>query len=322
MRPDEHKSKDSRRYQQRKKKQGDNTAAEIAEERKRRARAQDKGIGIAAIKRRNGEIPSTPTANNNNKPSSGQFSRRKILSNKDRYTERSLQDELEEDAELGIDYAENNLTGGSTYFKFKEEQVLTTTTVDDEIYQTLLQVDFNALEKKFQQVETRVLLGLSSDDAEAIDYAFEQDFIGLDKPLIPALTQTTQGAILFKSPIIEKQSQKDGIYIRNNRNQFNTKTTPTTMNTNTTPRNSQQNTKPVDEDDEELDVLLGINPTKDIPKDDSITEASKSKIINKPVVPKPSSITKLKVPGTSQKSSGSKKDEKMDDQEWLDDILG
>ncbi|KAI9301323.1 hypothetical protein BJ944DRAFT_243377 [Cunninghamella echinulata] len=238
MRPDEHKSKDSRRYQQRKKKQGDNTAAEIAEERKRRARAQDKGIGIAAIKRRNGETPTTTAANNK---SSGQFSRRKILSNRDRYTERSLQDDLEQDAELGIDRettdlvnmledAENNLTGGSTYFKFKEEQILTplttATTIDNEMYQTLLQVDFNALEKKFQQVETRVLLGLSPDDTELIDCAFEHDYIGLDKPLIPTLNKTSQGAILFKSPIVEKHpyNQKDGIYIRNDRQQSNVAT--------------------------------------------------------------------------------------------------
>lgn len=69
--------------------------------------------------------------------------------------------------------------------------------------------------------------------------------------MIPALNKTSQGAILFKSPIIEKQPQKDGIYIRNDRNQSNTKTTTTaTTNTNTTTMNSQQNTnidKHVDE---------------------------------------------------------------------------
>lgn len=36
------------------------------------------------------------------------------------------------------------------------------------MYQDLLQVDFTALEKKFQQTETKILLGLSEDDVELV----------------------------------------------------------------------------------------------------------------------------------------------------------
>jgi hypothetical protein len=95
MRPDEHKSKESRRYQQKKKKEGDTTAAETAEARRRRARANDKGTSVAAIRRRNGELPTfhAPSTSADAPPTikSAQFSRRKVTSNQDRYKERSLQ---------------------------------------------------------------------------------------------------------------------------------------------------------------------------------------------------------------------------------------
>lgn len=38
-----------------------------------------------------------------------------------------------------------------------------------QMYQDLLQVDFAALEKKFEQTETRILLGLSTDDFDAVN---------------------------------------------------------------------------------------------------------------------------------------------------------
>jgi hypothetical protein len=37
------------------------------------------------------------------------------------------------------------------------------------MYRDLLQVDFAALEKKFEQTETRILLGLSTDDVDAVN---------------------------------------------------------------------------------------------------------------------------------------------------------
>ncbi|KAI8077847.1 uncharacterized protein BX664DRAFT_44972 [Halteromyces radiatus] len=316
MRPDEHKAKESRRYQQRKKKQGDSTAAEIAEERKRRARANDKGTSIAAIRRRNGELPSTTTQTTFTSIKTGQFSKRKIINNQDRYKERSLQDDIDQDAELGIDRettdlvtmledAEGHLSGGSTYFKFKEEQELSSTYKDE----SLLQVNFDALEKKFQQTETRILLGLSKDDMDVIECAFEQDFIGLQKPLIPAMNKTSQGVILLKSSSLEQQQQSknDGIYIRNDRS--NQRITPKQD------ERSESNVK-LKEDEKELDVLLGFESTNNVIQDTTKSTTATSTKLVKPSMPK------LKVPGSALPKSVIKNDKSTDDQAWLDDLLG
>lgn len=95
MRPDEHKAKESRRYQARKKHQGDATAAEVAERRRAAAKAHDNGTSIAAIKRRNGELPSLQQEHDEEeaklKARSKQFSRRKLVSNQYRYQEMTEQ---------------------------------------------------------------------------------------------------------------------------------------------------------------------------------------------------------------------------------------
>lgn len=95
MRPDEHKAKESRRYQARKKNQGDATAAQVAERRRQAAKARDSGNSIAAIRRRNGELPSLQqqreSAEAIAKARSSKFSKRKIVSNRDRYKEISVQ---------------------------------------------------------------------------------------------------------------------------------------------------------------------------------------------------------------------------------------
>lgn len=95
MRPDEHKAKESRRYQARKKNQGDASAAQIAERRRQAAKARDNGNSIAAIRRRNGELPSLQqqreSAEAIAKARSSKFSKRKIVSNRDRYKEISVQ---------------------------------------------------------------------------------------------------------------------------------------------------------------------------------------------------------------------------------------
>lgn len=91
MRPDEHKSKESRKYQQRKKQAGDNSAAEIAEARKRAARARDKGVGMGAIRRRNGDFVETEEEIEERKIRQAKFSRRKIESNQSRYEEETEQ---------------------------------------------------------------------------------------------------------------------------------------------------------------------------------------------------------------------------------------
>lgn len=94
MRPDEHKSKESRKYQQRKKQAGDNSAAEIAEARKRAARARDRGVGMGAIRRRNGDFVETEEEIEERKMRQAKFSRRKIESNQGRYQEETEQGKL------------------------------------------------------------------------------------------------------------------------------------------------------------------------------------------------------------------------------------
>ncbi|SAM05020.1 hypothetical protein [Absidia glauca] len=351
MRPDEHKSKESRRYQQKKKKEGDTSASEIAEARRRRAKANDKGTSVAAIRRRNGELPTfnAPSTSADTPPTikAAQFSRRKVTSNQDRYKERSLQDDIDQDAELGIDRettdlvamlddAEGHLTGGSTYFKFKEEQELSGAN-RDEMYRDLLQVDFAALEKKFEQTETRILLGLSTDDVDAIDYAFAQDYIGLDKPLIPATNKTSQGVVMLKSqtPSMAQQqnSKEDGLYLRNDRQ----RTLPLKK-----PQEQNQSVidSKVDDKEKELDMLLGLGSTNTRTKQQDLDKTA-PRATPSPKVPKPG-FPKLKgnsqqvetwrdkpnlfdyiVPGSSSPQTGQSKTEgTVDDQAWLDDLLG
>lgn len=142
MRPDEHKAKESRRYQARKKQQGDATSAEVAAQRRAAAaKARDTGTSIAAIKRRNGELPSLQQPRDEQEAElrarSRQFSRRKLVSNQYRYQEMTEQgnkknthdriihpavnnwfspfqkpwhiDEMEQDAEMGADRETTNL---------------------------------------------------------------------------------------------------------------------------------------------------------------------------------------------------------------------
>jgi hypothetical protein len=89
MRPDEHKAKDSRRYQARKKKQGDETASQVAEARRKAAR--DKGLGVNAIQRRNGEFVETEEEKEARKKVQAKFAKRKIQSNVERYKEETEQ---------------------------------------------------------------------------------------------------------------------------------------------------------------------------------------------------------------------------------------
>jgi hypothetical protein len=91
MRPDEHKSKESRKYQARKKLAGDTSAAEIADARKKAAKARDKGVGMAAIRRRNGELVETEEQMEERKQRQAKFAKRKLDSNASRYEEETEQ---------------------------------------------------------------------------------------------------------------------------------------------------------------------------------------------------------------------------------------
>lgn len=92
MRPDEHKAKESRKYQIKKKQQGDLEAAEVAEARKKAAKARDRGVGIGAIMRRNGNFAEeTEEEKEERLARQAKFSRRKMESNADRYIEETEQ---------------------------------------------------------------------------------------------------------------------------------------------------------------------------------------------------------------------------------------
>ncbi|KAI8067852.1 hypothetical protein BC940DRAFT_51724 [Gongronella butleri] len=326
MRPDEHKSKDSRRYQQKKKKQGDETAAAVAAERRQRQRENDRGQGVAAIRRRNGETPSRAELDaeqeEQQRQRAAQFSRRKITSNVDRYSELSMQDELEMDAEQGIDRETTDLvamvedvqgqlgTQSASYFKFKDEQ--DKMAQPDQTYQSLLQIDMDSMGTKCQQIETRDLFCVdpdNEDDADLIDSMYEHDWVALDKPLIPTMNKTRQGTILFQTPVKHEASPTDGIHIRNATPQFTKQKVET-------PKNDQ---------DDELDALLEL-------KNGPVPQAAiKPATPAPPVPPVPHTPVKkvtqrLKVPGSSvnkqQSASIPKNGKSSDDQAWLDDLLG
>ena len=91
MRPDQHKSKESQRYQARKKQSGDSSAAEVAEARRRNNRARDRGEGTAAIRRRNGDWVESEEDREERRLQQAKFSRRKIESNANRYLEETEQ---------------------------------------------------------------------------------------------------------------------------------------------------------------------------------------------------------------------------------------
>ncbi|KAG2224666.1 hypothetical protein INT45_007911 [Circinella minor] len=236
MRPDEHKKKESRRYQARKKNQGDTTAAEIAERRKKAAKARDTGTSTAAIRRRNGELPSIQQVRNSQEQAAriknSQFSRRKLVNNQDRYAEISEQDAMLQDAELGIDRETTDLVSmlgqkqqdetepGSTYFKFKEEDVDTNLLENQD--QSMFQVNFDLYEGILKQVECRDILGLDEKDTALIDAAFGEQPMMPPKPIVPAFSTTKQGLVLFnqnKPKVNTNKETVDGIYLRNERKQ-------------------------------------------------------------------------------------------------------
>ncbi|KAI9031541.1 hypothetical protein CLU79DRAFT_830817 [Phycomyces nitens] len=320
MRPDEHKSRDSKRYQARKLKQGDSSASEVAEARKLAAiRARDKGTGIAAIRRRNGEAP-PQTAER--EPSTS-FARRKLGTNADRYKEVSAEDELAQDAELGIDRETTELaemldetddsTGGS-YFKFKEEQVWAQTTDQEEqLYRTMMQVDFDSYEGVLQQINTRKLLGLSEKDIELVDCAFEQEPITVTKPIVPAVTRNAKGLVLFKSLMITEPKKIDGIYLRNDGSNHRVAT------------NNPKVAVVDDTEQEDLDELLALDTPKvtENPVRPSARPTTKEPQAIRPSVPKPLSKKGLVLPkpGATRISKPSQAIA-TEDEAWLDDILG
>ncbi|KAI7889880.1 uncharacterized protein EV154DRAFT_513170 [Mucor mucedo] len=296
MRPDNHKAKESRRYQARKKKEGDTEAADVAEARKKAAKARDRGLGLAAVMRRNAE-PSEETEEEKEarKAHQAKFSRRKLDSNADRYKEVTEQEIVDRDAELGIDrettdlvsMLENTEEGSSTFFKFKEEQLFNQDQQD--AVRNMMHLDFTIFEPALERLDTEQLLGL--DEGELIENILHEQPIVLDKPIVPSFSKNAKGYVLFKSQQPVKPnviSEENGIYVRNDR------AIPTNNH-----RKEVPSSPPVKDD---LDELLALRPTP---------PASAS------AAPKLKKITALPRPGSIKKE-----EPVMDDEAWLDDLLG
>ncbi|KAL4209746.1 hypothetical protein AB4K20DRAFT_1590369 [Rhizopus microsporus] len=317
MRPDEHKAKESRKYQVRKKQQGDHTAAEIAEARRRATKAKDRGVGIAAIRRRNGDFnEETEEEREERKKMQAKYSRRKLVSNYDRYEEETEQDRLEKDAELGIDrettdlvsMLENTDEGSSTFFKFKEEQLFEKDIMQQK--QNLLEIDFKSLTAAFGSIDIQQLLGLSESDNDLVHDALTYQPIVLDKPFVPAFTKNAKGYVLFNKQQQQQQqslqNKTEGIYLRNDGSNHrvalsvNKPVVVETEQSSHAVNNEKEKDTKTDELIDDLDELLAHTQVNDAP-------------MNKPSLPKPGSIKK--------KPTAVIVEDNKDDEAWLDDLL-
>ncbi|KAI8375439.1 hypothetical protein BD560DRAFT_367835 [Blakeslea trispora] len=311
MRPDQHKSKESRKYQTRKKQSGDSSAAEVAEARRKAAKARDRGEGVAAIQRRNGDWIESEEDREERKLRQAKFSKRKIESNVDRYREETEQEALERDIELGIDrettdlvdLLENTEEGTSTFFKFKEEQLSDQdAAAASQLNKNMLALDFSLLDSTLASYDTIHLLGLEADRA-LVEDAMHQPPVVLDKPIVPAFSKNAKGYVLFKSQQQAKPnviSEADGIYLRNDGSNHRPATSPSV----------KQLLAAKEPEKDDLDELLALDQKKkeSVPINKAPTEPATA-------LPKPGSIKKPSVIQPKPKESG-------DDEAWLDDLLG
>lgn len=175
--------------------------------------------------------------------------------------------------------------GSATFFKFKEEQYDTT------MNKNMMELNFRLFESTLENFDTIQLLGLKDEEDQALVYNILNEHpVVLDKPIVPSFSKSAKGYVLFKSQQPVKPnviSEENGIYIRNDRH------IPTT----TTPVKKEA----VHDD---LDELLAL--------DSSSTPPTTTKIQpKKNILPKPGSIPKKKT-----------EEVVVDDEAWLDDLLG
>ncbi|KAI8996865.1 hypothetical protein BDB01DRAFT_768774 [Pilobolus umbonatus] len=293
MRPDEHKAKQSRRYQAKKKLQGDTSAAEAEERRREAAKARDRGQGVNAILRRNGQLPELSEEEIlERQQKQAKFSRRKLVSNTDRYKEETNEEIMARDVEMGIDRETTDLISmleeaddnrSSSLFKFKEEQ-LYEEEVQEDLYRNMLQIDFNLIENVLRDVDIRTSLQMNEVDSKYIQNALEDYPVTLDKPIIPAFSKNGRGYVLFKAQQSTTTPIKDGIYLRND---------------------GSNHPKPVD-----------VNRQKDTLTDDLDELLA---IDNAPVKKTAATIPQS---GSIKKPAPKKEATVDEDEAWLDDILG
>lgn len=132
--------------------------------------------------------------------------------------------------------------------------------------------------------------------------------IVLDKPIVPSFSKNAKGYVLFKSQQPAKPnviSEADGIYLRNDGSNHRVIPTPTTT-TNKEPKET-----PVVKDD--LDELLALDRKKNVA---APAPPPSSSLLKRAVLPKPGSIKKPTITKPQNKNT------EIDDEAWLDDILG
>ncbi|KAI8987967.1 hypothetical protein BDF20DRAFT_832853 [Mycotypha africana] len=336
MRPDEHKVKDSHRYQQKKKLAGDSSAAEIAlARRKKNAAARDRGMGVAAIRRRNGEfVEETEEEKAERRYQQAKYSKRTMLStNADRYTEVDELEEMKRDAEMGIDRETTDLVSmlqdssaaelentSSTMFKFKDEKLLDDNMTLSKQRNTMFELDFDTFNTALNDFDAAALLGLNHDasDNELLDNALNEHPIVVDKPIVPPFSTNAKGYIMFKSQQYQQPptsnyrvSEKDGIYLRNNTsmnisNKVSMANTPDTSipNQKLNPKaqfseRQQQQSFDANKDDDALDDLLALDQTK-IPTTTLATAVPKSNSLPSPTISSVEKPTKKTLPKPGQ----------------------
>ncbi|KAG1149996.1 hypothetical protein G6F37_010964 [Rhizopus arrhizus] len=314
MRPDEHKAKDSRKYQARKKNQGDSSAAEIAQARRKAVKANDRGTGIAAIRRRNGDfVQETEEEKEERKALQAKYSKRGIATNYDRYEEETEQDRIERDAELGIDRETTDLVtmledideGGSTLFKFKDEQLFSGEQKQT-LHKNMLQVDFQSFIPVLESIDTQQLLGLTEADSDLVDDMLNYHPVVPDKPIVPAFNKNAKGYVIFnkqqqQQPIRNVAPEVDGIYLRNDGSNHPVMNA-ISSNKSVNPSSNTVEKKPKENQvTDDLDELLAIDHQKN------------EEPLKKATLPKPGSIKKKPVIAVHEDSK--------DDEAWLDDLL-
>lgn len=146
-----------------------------------------------------------------------------------------------------------------------------------------MELNFTLFEPTLENFDPAQLLGLKQDDADLSENIFNEHPTILDKPIVPSFSKSAKGYVLFKS----QQPVKPNVISEENgiyiRNDRHIPTRP------------KPKTEAVNDD---LDELLALDSTPKVqPK--------------KNALPKPGSIIKKKVEETA-----------VDDETWLDDLLG
>lgn len=158
-----------------------------------------------------------------------------------------------------------------------------------------MHLDFTLCEPALERFDPKALFGLDEDgneeDRALIENMLHEHPVVLDKPIVPSFSKNAKGYVLFKSQQPVKPnviSEENGIYVRNDR-------VIPTMTSKKEPVSSASAVK------DDLDELLALNPTP----------------APVPSAPKLKKITALPRPGSIKKEEAV-----MDDEAWLDDLLG